>query len=53
MSENKGEFREIPIASIRRDPRAQPRVQMSLTATDEYGDAMRDGATFPPVVVFQ
>lgn len=43
---------QINISDIIADPRTQPRVQMDMFVIDEYAEAMRNGANFPPIVVF-
>jgi len=43
---------QIDISDIIADPRTQPRVQMDMFVIDEYAEAMRNGAHFPPIVVF-
>ena len=42
----------IAIAEITRDPRCQSRVEMHEDVVADYAEAMKDGATFPPVTVF-
>lgn len=42
----------LPIAAIRLDGGTQPRSKIDEAVVAEYAAAMRDGATFPPVVVF-
>jgi hypothetical protein len=47
------EVRLIPIAAIKVDPAIQQRVNgTSQRVVEEYAQAMRDGAKFPPLVVF-
>jgi hypothetical protein len=41
----------IPLGSIRLDGGTQPREQIDLFTVEEYAQAMRDGATFPPAEV--
>ena len=52
MSAN-SEYRAVNIARIRISGGTQPRAAISQDVVDEYGVAMRSGAHFPPVVVFQ
>lgn len=42
----------VILASIRIDGGTQPRTQIDETLVAEYAAAMRDGAPFPPVVLF-
>ena len=42
----------IPFNRIKTDGGTQPRAELSETLAAEYAEAMRDGAKFPPVVVF-
>ncbi|MFH1496608.1 MAG: ParB/RepB/Spo0J family partition protein, partial [Verrucomicrobiota bacterium] len=42
----------VDIDRVRLDERAQPRVSVSSKLIEDYAEAMRDGATFPPIVVF-
>ncbi len=42
----------IPIKSIRRDGGTQPRVAINQTTVEEYASDMREGASFPPVLLF-
>jgi hypothetical protein len=42
----------IEIAAIRADQRAQPRENLSTSATEAYAEDMAAGASFPPLVVF-
>lgn len=42
----------LPIADIRTDGGTQSRVQLDWIAVSEYAAAMKDGAQFPPIVVF-
>lgn len=48
----------LPLATITRDPRAQPRAQLEAPTVEAYREAMAGGeggpgwGTFPPVVVF-
>ena len=43
---------DLRIADIRTDGGTQSRVQLDWIAVSEYAAAMKDGAQFPPVVVF-
>lgn len=43
---------EVFVNSIKLDPRCQPRKQVDPDVIAEYCDAMRAGAIFPPVTVF-
>ena len=42
----------IPLNRIKTDGGTQPRAELSDTLAAEYAEAMRDGAKFPPVVLF-
>ena len=42
----------LEIKSLRLDGGTQPRAEINIFAVQDYADAMREGATFPPVVVF-
>ena len=42
----------IPIKSIRRDGGTQPRVAINQTTVEEYASDMKEGASFPPVLLF-
>jgi len=42
----------LDLPQIRGDGGTQPRAQIDLFVVDEYAQAMRDGAVFPPVIVF-
>ena len=42
----------IPLSRIKADGGTQPRAELSEALAAEYAESMRDGATFPPVVVF-
>ncbi len=42
----------LPITLIRRDGGTQPRVAINQTTVEEYADDMREGASFPPVLLF-
>lgn len=42
----------IAIAKLRRDGGTQPRAMLDPATVDAYADARRDGASFPPVIVF-
>lgn len=43
---------KLKLSSITLDPEIQPRQQLNQELIDEYAEAMRQGATFPPVIVF-
>ncbi|MGR3279370.1 ParB N-terminal domain-containing protein [Acaryochloris marina NIES-2412] len=42
----------LNLSDIALDPEIQPRQQLNQEVIAEYAEAMRQGATFPPVVVF-
>jgi N6-adenosine-specific RNA methylase IME4 len=42
----------LSIASLRRDGGTQPRAMLDPSTVEAYADARREGAKFPPVVVF-
>jgi N6-adenosine-specific RNA methylase IME4 len=42
----------LSIAGLRRDGGTQPRAMLDPSTVEAYADARRDGASFPPVVVF-
>jgi hypothetical protein len=42
----------LPIASIRRDPRTQPRNHIDHEVAERCRDAMAEGDEFPSVTVF-
>lgn len=42
----------VPLASIIRDPSAQPRAQFSMEIAKGYAEEMAAGAKFPPIVVY-
>lgn len=42
----------IKIAEIIRDPEVQARTSLCFFTVEEYGQAMIEGAAFPPIVVF-
>jgi len=45
---------DLPLEDIRRDRDIQPRAgALSTARVREYAKAMREGVTFPPIVVFQ
>lgn len=46
------EIVNLKIDDICRDGGTQPRAAIDYTAVQDYADAMRNGAKFPPVVVF-
>ena len=43
----------IPISQIYRLPDTQPRTKIDLAIVDEYAEAMKTGAKFPPLDVFK
>jgi hypothetical protein len=43
---------KIPIADIRRDGGTQPRVAINTNVVQEYASDLKDGASFPPVLLF-
>ena len=43
----------IPIAKIKVDAATHPRDQLDVQTAEEYGQAMKAGEKFPPIVVFQ
>jgi len=43
----------LPIQEITRDWQCQPRAYLTPAVIDQYAEAMTEGATFPPVVVFR
>jgi hypothetical protein len=45
-------IRIIALASVRIDGGTQPRTELSLETVDRYAEAKRDGAVFPPGVIF-
>lgn len=42
----------LALSSITLDPEIQPRQQLNQEVIAEYAEAMRQGAAFPPVIVF-
>jgi hypothetical protein len=42
----------LKLSDISLDQRAQPRVQLDQGVIEEYAEAIRGGASFPPVIVF-
>lgn len=42
----------IPVASITVDLRIHPRMKLDEATAEEYGRLMKDGAKFPPIIVF-
>lgn len=42
----------LPLSKIRADHRAQPRENLITDVVQSYAEAMQDGATFPPLIVF-
>lgn len=47
-----GKLEKIPISSIETDGRIQLRESMDFVTIAEYSEAMRTGASFPPVEIF-
>jgi len=45
-------MKTMPIASLILDPSAQARERLSQDIVADYAEAMREGATFPPVTAF-
>jgi hypothetical protein len=43
----------IPISQIYRLPDTQPRIKIDLMIVDEYAEAMKTGAQFPPLDIFK
>ena len=43
---------KIPIQSIRRDGGTQPRAAINQAVVEEYAQEMKDGAVFPPAILF-
>lgn len=43
---------KLSLGNIRRDGGTQPREALNQAAIDDYAEGFREGATFPPVVVF-
>lgn len=46
------QLESLPIASIMLDHEIQPRQQLNQEVVAEYAEAMKQGATFPPVVAY-
>lgn len=42
----------LPLSKIKADHRAQPRENLITDVVQTYAEAMQDGATFPPLIVF-
>lgn len=42
----------LEIAKVKATPEAQPRVSLHYPTVEEYADALRGGAEFPPLIVF-
>lgn len=53
LTSAEGAVRRLDPERIKLDPRAQARVRVSEEKISEYADAMREGHSFPPVVVFE
>lgn len=45
-------IRPVPIADLRTDGGTQPRAYTDHATVDDYAEAMKGGAEFPPVIVF-
>jgi hypothetical protein len=45
-------LQKIKIKNLELDPACQPRAEMDDSVIQEYADAMRDGAKFPPIDVY-
>lgn len=43
---------KLPLSDIQIDGDIQPRAQLDMFTIEDYADAMREGASFPPLVVF-
>ena len=43
----------IPIAKIKVDAATHPREELNVQTAEEYGQAMKAGEKFPPIIVFQ
>ena len=43
---------KIPLADIRRDGGTQPRVAINTNVVQEYASDLKEGASFPPVLLF-
>lgn len=52
ISKKKATQKEVELGLIRMDGDTQPRSHMDYEAVDDYGDAMTEGAKFPPIVLF-
>jgi hypothetical protein len=52
MSEAAASTTRLPLALIRRDGGTQPRDHVSSAVATAYAEDMRDGAAFPPVIVY-
>ncbi len=46
------EVKSLTLDQIRRDGGTQPRVAINQTIVEEYADDLREGAVFPPVLLF-
>jgi preprotein translocase subunit YajC len=47
-----GMMDKVKIEQIRLDGGTQSRAEMNMTTVEEYAEAMKEGAQFPPVIVF-
>jgi N6-adenosine-specific RNA methylase IME4 len=45
-------LKRLPVEQIRIDGGTQPRAEINQLVVDDYAEAMKSGAEFPPVVVF-
>jgi DNA modification methylase/ParB-like chromosome segregation protein Spo0J len=52
MTTTRTATRSLPLTRIRRDGGTQARVDIDVLVVDEYAEAMKAGAKFPPVIVF-
>ena len=43
---------QLTLEKIRLDGGTQPRAELQAEVIDEYAEQMRQGAEFPPVIVF-
>ena len=46
----KNALKKVLISGLRRDPEIQPRVHLDPALIDEYAEAMKAGAEFPPLL---
>ena len=52
FAQQEASTRPIPVAAVRTDGGTQVRVGLCQETVDEYADAMRAGAAFPPILVY-